>query len=177
MTPQALIYAGGFDFVGVIIFLVVLSKIIAAVKNASASGRQTKTDGTEGRNVASDLEKFFQGLAEGKIEVQDETPPGPPPLPAAAMASHSYAKRAASSGTRPPIAERRPDQTRKTYPGYAPGTDRGFSITSAIPKRAMPSASAPRPRLDIMKMLKDNQSTRKAVVLREILGPPVSMRN
>lgn len=171
------IVTAGFDnFIGIIIFLVVIGRIIGAVKkSASGAGSSAKTPGGE-RKVENDLEKFFASLANQNAGYAQEKQPPPPPIPAAVV---KKAPRRAVAVPRKPLqpSPSTPPATMEWQPPEAAEIPwRGKPFGPSVPTGATCSEGASKARADIVRMLKDRNDIRTAIVLREILGPPVSLR-
>ena len=175
----------GFENVfGILVFFIIIGRAIAAIRKAASGGKKPSAPRASSgkRKVEHDLENFFKNLAE-QAGGQEKTSPPPPPVPTqSARTVMPPPPPAAARRTAAPVRRKRTVEPVKpvaqTLKVTQPRTvaAASFSITGMMPKRAgtQPGMSS-QARQEIIGMLRDQDSIRKAVVLREILGPPVSM--
>ena len=167
----SIVTAGIEGLLPIIIVFVVIGRIFAAIKKAS-SGSQP-TPGAAGRpKIEQDLQKFFENIANQQGPAQEEEPP-PPPVPVATARRAQAiptARRAEAPAPQPVVA------AAPTPYMTAPTPWSGKPFGPDAPKRSTCSSRGTHPRAQLVSMLRDEDSIRKAVLLREILGAPVSMR-
>lgn len=174
MVIGSIVIAGPEGIVPVIIVLVVIGKIIKAIKEASSQTPRTPSPSAppaRKQRLEQDLEKFFQKLADPATQA----PAPPPPVPAAARPARRAVPVAQDSPPPPPQAARRVQaaQAPKAKPKW--GTEH-YGVDRSAHQRANCAYTAKKSRQEIISMIKDDESIRKAILLREILGPPVSLR-
>ena len=174
-----------FNIVPVIIFLVVIGKIIKTIKDAASKGAAPpQRNAVKKQKLEEDLERFFERLATQSGPAEEAAPP---PVPAAAksipkakpvvvQAAPAQQKREPKPAARPAAAvELKPQQVTVLRPAQAwGGVD--YGMQASVPKGAVCSYGPAAARKEIVAMIKDDKSIRKAMLLREILGPPVSLR-
>ena len=172
--------AGLEGFVPLIIVLVVVAKIAQAIKEASSgSGKSSSGSPDKARKIEQDLEKFFQSISDQNTAAE----PPPPPIPAARKKPVPRARRVEAPPP-PPMPRKAAARLPKApvwgsddYGVDASWGSDNYGIDAATPKGASCSYSSKEARREIIDMINDPDSIKKAVLLREILGPPVSMRH
>jgi len=166
----ATIVTAGFssDFFGIIVVMVVIGRIIGAIKKASSGGGATEPSPGAQRKLETDLERFFQNIAGQSESLAVEHVPPPPPVPAVSVARR---KVASEKRTAAPVPKARPVSSKPA----AWGTE-SYGMDAAVPNRATCTETGQSSRAEIVAMLKEKNSIRNAVILREVLGPPVAMR-
>ncbi len=171
MVIASIVLAGPEEIVPVIIVLVVIGKIIKAIKEAASKGSSPARPAGK-QKLEQDLERFFKNLTDQDGPIQA---PPPPPVPAAARPARRRAASAQETPPPPPKAVRPIPAARapKLQPVW--GSD-NYGLDDSAHGRASCSYTAKESRREIIAMIKDSNSIKKAVLLREILGPPVSMR-
>jgi hypothetical protein len=164
-VTASIVTAGIEALLPIIIVFVVIGRIFAAIKKAS-SGSQP-TPGAAGRpKIEQDLQKFFENIANQQGPAQEEQPP-PPPVPvttARRAQAIPTARRAEAPAPQPVVAAAPMPYTTDPTPWS------GKPFGPDAPKRSTCSSRGTHPRAELVRMLKDGNSIRKAVLLREILG-------
>lgn len=170
MIDSSIVTAGLEDFLPIIIFFVVIGRIFAAIKKTS-SGKQNAPGTPASRpKLETDLQKFFENIANQQGGAQE--PPPPPPVPVARKRARAIPKARVVEALEPlPVAAAAPAPYQTESKPWS-----GKPFGPAVPERSTCSVSQSQSRAELVNMLKDEDSIRKAVLLREILGPPVSMR-
>lgn len=177
---DAVFNAGFEDFFGIIIFLVVIGRIISSIKN-TASAPKPKPNAPP-QNVNPDLERFFKALTgqplQEKITEEQQDPPPPPPVPVVKSRPAPVVVSATTTVPRraQPLRSVSKIKTIKTIQRPAQKWGNVSFNLGGADSPAGKSAATRAARAEVMQMLRDNNSIKKAVLLREILGPPVSLR-
>ena len=126
-----------------------------------------------------EMRKFFEALGVPQTpRAPTRTAPRPAVQPAAPARGRSLAPRPAPAVQREaPILQAPPSPAATQPPQPVPAVPPG-AISDAYWQKT-PSDAAPEPldaAANIRSLLKSSQSIRAAVILREVLGPPLSMR-
>lgn len=183
-----MVFKAGFeDVFGIIIFLVVIGRIISSIKSAASAPGKPAAPKAE---MDPDLERLFKALTGQPMPEEVKSapapqPPPPPPVPVAKVKAKPAAPASAPVAAPPPKRAQRVERIQPVKPLRSvqdlvrPSRNWGnvsFNLGGAG-SPAGKSAATRAARAEIMQMLQDGNSVRKAVLLREILGPPVSMRS
>lgn len=186
------ISVAGIDPDLIIVAVIIVGSIIGQIMKAAKGGTPAKRQGAEpggentppatNRNVTDaqrELEEFLQSLA-GVPKQQPASPPTPPPIkkttPAASQKRH----------TPPPVKKPPlPQQRRKPAPAIQPQRPvlsqvklQSSPVTADITTLGMGgSAKHSKLRRLLNKDLQSSDSLRKAIVLREVFGPPLGLRS
>lgn len=180
VDPMRTVLAGPENFI-VFLFVVVISiivQIIKAAKQGSATGGTPPTpgggDSQEYSAPPDELRAFLEKL--GASVQPPSVPRPPPPVPRAAVPAivAPVGQHRPSSPTAEPASPSTPAELPRARQEPAPP-----AVTFSAPAWAVPMAAErqkSRATAGIVRMLKQAGSARQAIVLREILGPPVAMR-
>ena len=196
---DSLIVADGFEAIFWIV--VIVGSLIAQIVKASRQGKQRRDAmgeapqaGPGGERPQSapneDLEAFLRNLSGEKPRRRKTTSPPPPPPPPPPLASPAQAARRRKKPPVPrakpavprakPVASVPPPVTAKRaaarrQPAGAAEQDRTWRLRTKS-AYALKKEQAERKRSELLDALDGADSIRKAVLLREILGPPVALR-
>jgi len=158
-----------------IIFSVIVTQILKASR--AAKPRPPPEGGAAERrpprpltDASDELREFFEQLSGGKAP---PSRPAPPPVPAAARPAAPAAARRPGRGkpAEPPPVPAAP----RAVPASAAGPGRPIGIRRQAPRRRPRTEIAPRLE-EIVGRLDDRRALARAMVLREVLGPPVGLR-
>jgi hypothetical protein len=164
----------GIDLQSIIFGLIIFGSIIGKIKKASSSGRENQKGATgqsgppsstpskSTSEVQTELEDFLKTLVGGNAPVTAPTPQAPPPMPAVIKQTPKN-KPLAPPLPQKPVASRTSTKTEEDYTCDATMKLETLNRKSAFAK-------------SISTDLRENMSVRKAIALREILGPPIALR-
>lgn len=176
---DAVFKAGFEDFFGIIIFLVVIGRIISSIKNAASA---PKPAAPPAQNVNPDLERLFKALTgqavPEEVTAKPPAPPPPPPVPVARTRPAPVvipAKATVPRRAQPLQSLSRITTARNIKRPSQNWVNASLNLGGAG-SPAGKSAATRAARADVMQMLHNSNSIKKAVLLREILGPPASLR-
>ena len=171
--------AGIDDFLGIIIFLVVIGRIVAAIKKATSGASAGKKAPGGKRQLEKDLERFFENLANQDGDRVTDIAPPPPPVPVAVKQAPRRAAPVAARRAQPVVAATPAPTSAVAFNPPPPKPSKVWSgrpFGPSVPTGATCSQTGSVARTDIVRTLKNKDDIRQAILLREILGPPVSMR-
>lgn len=174
MEEHMVVPAGFAALIPVVIILVsIVAQLVKAGKRTSA-GERPPRPGTPSESPGGELQDFLRSLSGQQTPPEPATlrvpPPPPPPAPAPqkVRAVHSPApKKRVVQKPPPPPGQTQPVSAKVQQPA------------SLTPTPVAAPAREPAPRLlgrNVALLFRDRTSLREAIVLREVLGPPLGAR-
>ena len=186
MPADKMIIAAGFEDLAplVIFFAIVAANIAKAVKKGRRSGNGSFADrepasspaqGSQTPSPRDELQAFLERLS-GREPARPPKPP--PPVPQLKRRGPARQKAATPPPTPNPAKRRSDTPPQRTVPPPMPRMPgrkiSGISDSSNMRTR---NPALEKLRINLGSDLIDNASLRKAVVLREVLGPPLALKN
>lgn len=171
----------------IVVVFVIVSQIAKAAKKGSSPQGTPPFGGPDATSPEEELSDFLKRLTEGARQ-QTQHRPAPPPLPAAAHRPPPLPTRGARRENTTLASQRAKPQPRRREHTAAetitPAMERPVASSAAqimanAVRVATPMADTPAPsrmRKGIMNQLKDTPSVRTAILLREVLSPPLAFR-
>lgn len=199
-SSQMHLAAGGGDLIGLIIF-VIIAAVANAIKSKQASQSKQAQDTAPGKPkmpgkapALTELENFLKELNSVGQEAGDSTSPAPPPLPPPAGAAQQT-HRKKSHRTHPTKqrhtsfkAQERADLIQDHKAAAAAVVKQAEETAAQSFKAAFSPPPVPQVRdhglhheatktmTEVIAILHHSHSIRDAVLLREVLGPPVALK-
>ena len=188
------IASGAEGFIGFIVVLVIIvSQLVRAGKSISSAAGKPQRPAERGHAPEDELRDFLKRLSQGADQPPPLLPrqPAPPPLPHRTARTTASSRPGAARGRSQPAPQPAPHRAQKVLPQPVPPAPAVIRAAPApepetVPARAEPmrvttpaavaSKAASRRRAGIVTVLKDREAARSAILLREILGPPLSLR-
>lgn len=175
----------GLFWLAVAIFVIISKIVQASKKNAPPTRKPDQPDAAD-FSPEEELRDFLKRLSPGTESVPPPMPqpqrPVPPPLPAQAARTTTSSQPGAARARQPatPTRAAAPKARPVPLPQPLPAQEVVAAVKREPVRSRAPAAAVPAPenqrRAALIADLRNRESLREAIILREILGPPLALR-